>query len=77
MYEVAQNYLIVQLKGSQVLSSFRKLTLLHPLPNVPQMKPIVLSTEQQTILPMNKSSLSIHQVKLVVKPVDWGFKIWL
>ena len=35
MYEVAKNYLVVQLEGSQVLSSFRKLTLFHPLPNVP------------------------------------------
>ena len=35
MYEVAKNYLVVQLQGSQVLASFRKLTLFHPLPNVP------------------------------------------
>ena len=35
MYEVAKNYLVVQLESSQVLSSFRKLTLFHPLPNVP------------------------------------------
>ena len=63
--------MIVQLQGGQVLSSFRKLTLLHPLPNVPLTdRTNNLMSGTLKIVPMDKGPLSIHQVKLVVKPVD-------
>merc|ERR1719499_33957 len=48
---VETNLLIIFLKSSKVLSGLRELSLLHTLSNIP----------------VNKSSLGIHQIKLVVK----------
>merc|ERR1712098_336686 len=48
---VHANLLVVLLQSGHVLSGFRELSLLHPLSNVP----------------VNKSSLGIHQIELVVK----------
>merc|ERR1712025_867595 len=49
---VKANLLIILLKSSKVLTSFRELSLLHTLSNIP----------------VNKCPLGIHQVKLVVQP---------
>merc|ERR1711892_616376 len=49
---VKANLLIILLKSSKILASLRELSLLHALSNIP----------------VNKSSLGIHEVKLVVKP---------
>merc|ERR1719499_504225 len=48
---VHANLLVVLLQCSHVLSGLRELSLLHTLSNIP----------------VNKSSLSVHQIKLVVK----------
>merc|ERR1719499_2190746 len=48
---VKTNLLIIFLKSSKILSGLRELSLLHTLSNIP----------------VNKSSLGIHQIKLVVK----------
>merc|ERR1712123_152464 len=49
---VHPNFFIILLKSSHVLSGLRELPLLHALPNIP----------------MHKSPLGIHEVKLVVQP---------
>merc|ERR1719317_1691333 len=49
---VKANLLIILLESSKILTSFGELSLLHTLSNVP----------------VNKSSLGIHEVKLVVQP---------
>merc|ERR1719317_1266923 len=49
---VKANLLIILLESSKILTSFRELSLLHSLSNIP----------------VNKSSLGIHEVKLVVQP---------
>merc|ERR1711892_471471 len=49
---VKADLFIILLKSSKILTSLRELSLLHALSNIP----------------MNKSSLGIHKVKLVVKP---------
>merc|ERR1719317_69412 len=49
---VKANLLIILLESSKILTSFGELTLLHALSNIP----------------VNKSSLGIHEVKLVVQP---------
>ena len=48
---LSAHFLIVLLKGSQVLSGLRELTLLHALTNVP----------------MHEGTLGIHEVELVVE----------
>ena len=49
---LGSNLLVVQLKGSQILTSLRELTLLHALAHVP----------------VDEGALGIHQVELVVQP---------
>merc|ERR1711934_683808 len=49
---VESNLFIILLQSSQILTGFRELSLFHALSNIP----------------MNKSSLGIHEVKLVVEP---------
>ncbi|KAA8591466.1 hypothetical protein FQN60_002409, partial [Etheostoma spectabile] len=49
---VDSNLLIILLQSCHVLSGLRELSLLHPLPHIP----------------VNKGPLSVHQIKLVVKP---------
>merc|ERR1711892_340359 len=49
---VKADLFIILLKSSKILTSLRELSLLHTLSNIP----------------VNKSSLGIHEVKLVVKP---------
>merc|ERR1719317_1394491 len=49
---VKANLLIILLKSSKILTSFGELSLLHTLSNIP----------------VNKSSLGIHEVELVVQP---------
>merc|ERR1719317_952755 len=49
---VKANLLIILLKSSKILTSFGEFSLLHSLSNIP----------------VNKSSLGIHEVKLVVQP---------
>merc|ERR1719499_1093474 len=48
---VETNLLIIFLKSSKIFSSLRELSLLHTLSNIP----------------VNKGSLGVHQIKLVVK----------
>lgn len=48
---ISSNLLVVALKGSKILAGLRELTLLHTLTNVP----------------VNKGTLGVHQVELVVK----------
>merc|ERR1719357_420657 len=49
---VKTNLLIILLKSSKVLTSFRELSLFHTLPNIP----------------VNEGPLGVHEVKLVVQP---------
>merc|ERR1712029_535485 len=48
---IKSNLLVILLKCSKILSCFRELSLLHTLTNIP----------------VNKGSLGVHQIKLVVK----------
>ena len=48
---VSSNLLVVLLQGSKVLTGFREFTLFHTLTNVP----------------MDKCTLGVHEIKLVVK----------